>query len=176
MTKYAKTYGDALFELASDEKIEDAVKQDLASICGVIKENPEYRKLLTSPAISKEERKQLLKEAWEGNINPYTLNFLCILCDQEALSQLEGCVEEFIKRYNDLKGIVEADVISAVKLSEGQRKDLLKAIEKKTGKTIILNEKVDPSIMGGLKLQLAGKQYDDSVAYHLGSIAQLISK
>ncbi|MBQ9911508.1 MAG: ATP synthase F1 subunit delta [Firmicutes bacterium] len=174
MTKYAKTYAGALYDLASEEHLEDEILKDLGLVCSCLREMPEYRKLLMTPAVSKDERKSLIAEAWQGNVNKYTLNFLYMLCDGESVSELLNCEEEFRNRYNADKGIVEVLVTSAVALSEQQRKNLKAAVEKKIGKTALLKEKVDPSLIGGLKIQVAGREYDNTIAYHLGSIAQLL--
>ncbi len=175
MTKYAKVYAGALFDLAAEEHIEDEVKKDLGLVCSCVREMPEYRKLLMTPAVSKEERKELIRQAWKGNVHQYTLNFLCMLCDGDSVSELLNCEEEFRNRYNAAKGIIEVLVTGAVPLSEDQKGRLVKAVEKKTGKTVVLSEKVDPAVIGGLRLQLAGIEYDDTISFHLGNIAQLLS-
>ena len=175
MTKYAKVYAGALYDLASEEHLEDEILKDLGLVCSCIRETPEYRKLLMTPAISKEERKALIKEAWQGNLHQYSLNFLYMLCDGEAVAELLNCEEEFKNRYNTDKGIVEVSVTSAIALSEEQKKKLVSAVEKKIGKKVVLKEKVDASVIGGLKLQVAGMEYDNTISYHLGNIAQLLS-
>jgi F-type H+-transporting ATPase subunit delta len=175
MTKYAKVYAGALYDLASEEHIEEEILQDLSVVCSCIREMPEYRKLLMTPALSKEERKGLIREAWQGSLNQYTLNFLCMLCDGESVSELLNCEEEFKNRYNEAKGIVEVLVTAAVALTEEQRKRLTAAVEKKTGKKVVLKEKTDPSVIGGMKLQAQGVQYDNTIAYHMSKNAQLLS-
>lgn len=175
MTKYALVYAGALYDLASDEHLEDVILKDLSAVCSCLREMPEYRKMLMTPAIPKEERKALLKEAWQENLHQYTLNFLCMLCDGDSISELLNCEEEFRNRYNKDKGIVEVFVTSAVALSDEQRTRLKAAIEKKINKTAIIKEKVDPSVIGGIRLQAQGVQYDDTVAYHLDSLSKLLS-
>ena len=176
MTKYAKTYAGALYDLAAEEHLEETIRNDLVSVCAMLREMPEYRKLLATPAISKEERKKLLEEAWNGNINQYTLNFLRMLCDGNSISEIFNCEEEFKNRYNKDRGIIEVCVTSAVALTETQKTALLSAVEKKTGHKVILQEKTDPSIIGGLKLSAEGKEYDGTVAYHLDSISKMLSE
>jgi len=175
MTKYAKTYAGALYDLAQEEHIEEEVLKDLSSVCDMLRSMPEYLKLLSTPAISKAERKTLLEEAWMGNISQYSLNFLRLLCDGNSISEIFNCQEEFESRFNADRNIINVTVISAVKLSDKQREELLAAVEKKTGKKINLEEKIDESIIAGLKLQVEGKQYDGTVAYHLDSIAHMLS-
>ena len=175
MTKYAKTYAGALYDLAAEEGKEDVILQDLQLFCDSLKEMPEYRKLLSTPAVPKEERKELVKQAWGEALNQYTMNFICMLCDGNAISEILDCEEEFKNRYNADKGIAEVTVTSAVALSDSQKTALIAAVEKKIGKKVVLNEKTDPSIIGGLKLSAAGREYDGSIAYHLNSIAALLS-
>ncbi|MBR5730737.1 MAG: ATP synthase F1 subunit delta [Firmicutes bacterium] len=175
MTKYAKVYAGALYDLASEEHIEDEILKDLGLVCSYLREMPEYRKLLMTPSVPKEERKGLIREAWEGNLNKYSLNFLYMLCDGDSVSELLNCEEEFKNRYNQDKGIVEVLVTGAVPLTEDQRKKLKAAVEKKIGKTAVLKEKVDPSLIGGLRIQAQGVEYDNTIAYHLENLSQLLS-
>ena len=175
MTKYAKTYAGALYDLAAEEHITAEIMKDLSMVCDTLREMPEYSKLLSTPAIPKEERKALLREAWQGNISQYTMNFLCMLCDGGTIPEIYDCETEFRNRLNKDLGITEVVVTSAVALTDSQKNALIAAVEKKTGKKVVLKEKVDPSVLGGLKLSAEGKQYDGTVSYHLGSIAQLLS-
>ena len=175
MTKYAKVYAGALYDLASEEHLEDEILRDLGMVCSCLREMPEYRKLLMTPSVPKDERKELLRQAWEGIVNKYTLNFLYMLCDGDSVSELLNCEEEFKNRYNQAKGIVEVLVTGAVPLTEDQRNKLKKAVEKKIGKTAVLKEKVDPSVIGGLRLQAQGVEYDNTVASHLENLSQLLS-
>ena len=175
MTKYALVYAGALYDLAADEHLEDEILKDLGQVCSCLREMPEYRKMLMTPAISKDERKKLIREAWQGNLHQYTINFLSMLCDRDSISERLNCEEAFKNRYNEAKGIVEVSVTSAVALTEEQKARLKSALEKKIGKTAVLNEKVDPSVIGGLKIEAGGRQYDNTIAFHLGNIAQLLS-
>lgn len=175
MTKYAKTYAGALYDLAVEENAASEIMKDLSMVCDALREMPEYSKLLSTPAVPKEERKALLKEAWQGHISQYTMNFLCMLCDGGTIPEIFNCEEEFRDRLNKDLGITEVVVTSAVALTDSQKSALTAAVEKKTGKKVILTEKVNPAVLGGLKLSVGGKQYDGTVSYHLGSIAQMLS-
>ena len=174
MTKYAKTYAGALYDLAAEEGREDEILNDIALACDVLRKEPEYRRLLSSPAISKEERKSLLRESLGSSMGQYTMNFLCMLIDGGSLSELENCEREYVNRYNIAKNILEVSVTSAVALSEKQRDSLVSAIEKKTGKKVRLTEKLDPSVIGGLRLSADGKLYDGTIEHHLKNISQML--
>jgi len=175
MTKYAKVYGDALYDLAVESKTEDVILSDLAKISAMLKEEAGYQKLLTSPAIENEEKKKLIEEAWKDSVNEYTLNFLRLLSDHSSLGEFSGCAEEFRARYNQDKKLIEVKVTSAVELSDKQREALKVAIEKKTGKKAVLIEKIDKNVLAGLKVSANGTEYDSTVANHLNGIARVLA-
>ena len=116
MTRTAKTYGGALYDLAQEEHLEDALLSDLAGVQAVLDQNPDYLRLLCTPSISKDERRRLLDEAWRGQIHPYVLNFMKLLCDNGTLRELSGCAREFRRRYNAAHDILEVRAVTAVAL------------------------------------------------------------
>ena len=106
---------------------------------------------------------------------------MSIRCSAKALILDEGrlllnkCVSHAGVYYTLPGGGMHDGEILTEAVKREVMEDLAAAVEKKTGKTAMLKEKVDPSVIGGLKLQVAGMQYDNTIAYHLGNIAQLLS-
>ena len=175
MTDAAKTYGGSLYDLAKEEDLCEVILADLKAVTQAAKEIPDYLKMLSSPSIKKEERKALIREAWEGRIHKYTLNFMCILCDNDGINEISDCTREFTNRFNRDNGITEAKITSAIALDAEAQEKIKSAIEKKTGKTVQLAVKIDPDLVGGLRLEFEGKAYDGSVAYHLDAIKQILA-
>lgn len=166
MTELAKRYGGSLYELAAEEALTDTILQDLALAESCCKQEPDYLRLLQTPSIPKKERCGLLEQAFTG-MHPYVVNFLRILCEEDLLGELPGCLDAYRARYNADHGILEATVTSAVPLSDEARSKLLASLQTKTGKTIHLTEKTDPTILGGLRLDLAGERLDGTVQRRL---------
>lgn len=166
MTETAKRYGGSLYELAAEEKLAHEILQELMLAESSCRQEPEYLRLLQIPSIPKRERCALLDKAFE-ELHPYVVNFLKVLCEEDLLGELAGCVDAYRQRYNEDHGILEATVTSAVPLETQEREKLLAELQKKTGKTICLTEKVDPSVLGGLRLDLAGKRLDGTVQRRL---------
>ena len=115
MTQAARVYGGSLYDLATEEKLDGQIMEQMNEIRQIFRENPGYLKLLGEPAIPQEERIKLLDEAFGGQVEPYLLNFLKLLCEKKILREFSGCCES-LHRYNADHGIVEALVTSAVKL------------------------------------------------------------
>lgn len=166
MTELAKRYGGSLYELAAEESLTDSILQELTLAESSCKQEPEYLRLLQTSSIPKQERCGLLDKAFEG-MHPYVVNFLKILCEEDLLGELSGCLDAYRARYDADHGIAEATVTSAVPLSADEREKLLAKLQAKTGKTIRLTEKTDPSVLGGLRLDLAGERLDGTVQRRL---------
>ena len=174
MTKTAKTYGGALYDLAKEENLTEQLRHDLELAEQMFREIPEYRKLLSEPSIPKEERKTLLDEAWKGRVHPYAVNFMNLLCDNGTIWQFTDCVQEYRHRYQQDNGILPVRAVSASALTQAQKDRLCKALKKKTGKEIELSLSVDAGLIGGMRLEYDGIQYDGSVRYHLQELEKLL--
>ncbi|MBR6003520.1 MAG: ATP synthase F1 subunit delta [Lachnospiraceae bacterium] len=175
MTEYARVYGDSLYDLASEEKLTDAILEQMQEVKEIFRENPEYITLLSEPSIKKEERTDLIDKAFGEDTEKYLVNFLKILCEKNILREYEGCVEEFTKRYNADHGIIEAVVTSAVALSSDRKKALKEKLEKVSGKKVSLVTKVNPAVIAGIKVELEGVEMDGSVQGRLGDISKKLS-
>ncbi len=174
MTKTARTYAGALYDLALDEQLTDRILSDLQLVRTVFQENPDYRKLMSEPSIQKNEREALLDEAWRSNIHLYTLNFMKLLCDNGTLNQIADCESEFRRRYNSDHGILEVHVTSAQPISDEMKNKLQEKLEKNTGMKVNLSICIDESLIGGIRLEYSGKELDGTVRHHLDSIAHIL--
>ena len=175
MTEIAKMYGTSLYDLAAEEGLETRILEELDSVTAILKENPEYLHLLSIPSIPKKERCALLDEVFRGKIHLYLLNFLKILCEKGYLRELSGCVRSYRIRYNDAHGILEATAVSAVAMSSEQTSRLHDKLEAVTGKKIDLKTKVDPMVLGGIRLDIEGTELDGTVQNRLANLRKNIA-
>lgn len=174
MTETARRYGGSLYELASEEGVSDEVLGQLQEVLELMKENPQYEKLLSEPSIAKSERTKLLDEAFGTSLWPYLLNFLKILCEKGIFPELKGICREYRGRYNKDHGIAEATVTSAAPLTDGQRSALCEKLQKMSGKKVNLVCYVNPALIGGLRLDFEGKRYDGSAKERLEALRRII--
>lgn len=172
MTDTAKTYGGALYDLAVSEDLTERLLDELDAVRGAFSQHDGYAKLLSNPAIAKPERRALIDEAWKDAAHPYVVNFMKLLCDNGTISQFSDCVTEYRRRYNADHGILTVRAVSAVPLREDLAQKLREKIARMTGKAIELTTCVDESILGGVRLELAGRELDGSVQYHLDALSK----
>ena len=170
MTELAREYGDGLYALCEEENISKDVLEQLLMLQRLFREQPDFTRLLGNMSLSKDERVKILDSVLRGQIHPYLLNFLKILCERCALNEYDGCLAAFKTLYNQAHGIVEASVTTAVALDDEQRARMAEKLSKMTGKTVVLNEKVDASLVGGVLLEMNGQRYDNTLKNRLKSI------
>lgn len=176
MTQIARLYGGSLYDLAAEEQLTEVLMQQTQEIRKIFRENPEYLRLLAEPSIPFEERKGLIEAAFGAQAERYLVNFLKLLCERGILGEYAGCCEAFARRYNAEHGIVEAVVTSAVKLSKEQMDALKEKLSKLSGKKVALEQKTDPAVMAGLRVEMEGRQLDGTVQGRLFDISRKLNE
>ena len=170
----AADYGKALFELASETGAAERVSRDLGLVTAALAENPPYVTLLDTPAVSTEEKLSLVKEAF-GQTEQILLNFLCILCEKRQMHLLPACAKSYEKQYDEARNILRATAITAIPMNKRQQKDLIEKLQKLTGKTVLLENQTDESLIGGITLRYGGVQLDDSIRHRLDGLHRSLS-
>lgn len=175
MTETARMYGGSLYDLAAEEGLDERILGELESVVSILNGDAEYLHLLSIPSIPKKERCALLDEAFRGQVHLYVLNFMKLLCEKGALRELPGCARAYRLRYNEAHGILEATAVSAVALTPEQTKRLHDKLETLTGKRIDLKTKVEPAVLGGIRLDIEGTELDGTVRSRLAGLRRNIA-
>lgn len=174
MTKLEQVYGGSLYELALEEGLSQAIGRELAQVIALFDGNPDYWRFLSTLSIPKAERCAALDEAFGGRIQPYLLNFLKLLCENGTIGHLKGCAQEYRRRYNEDNGIVEVRAVTAVAMSQALRDKLKAKLEAALGKTVELQCRIDPQCMGGVLLELPGRQLDGTIRHRLDALGKTL--
>lgn len=175
MTNAARIYGNSLYDLAQEEGCVEPLAEQLQQIRTLFAENPEYVRLLQEPTIEAEKRRELMEEAFSG-AEKYLLNFLKLLCDRNLLREYAGCCDQFMDRFREDRGIAVARVTSAVPLDEAQLTALRDKLEKISDRTVEIKTVTDPSVMGGIRVELNGKLLDGTVKGRLDGISRKLEE
>ena len=176
MTHTARIYGSSLYDLAAGENLTEVMMEQTGQVRELFRENPEYVQLLSEPSIPKEERTGLIETAFGTQAERYLVNFLKLLCERNILREFAGCCDEFTRRYNADHNIAEAVVTSAVTLDEAQIKALKDKLEQISGRNVALRQTKDPAVLGGIRVELDGKQLDGTVKRRLDGISRKLKE
>ena len=171
----AISYGRALYELSAEEGIEESVRDQLRVICEALEREPSYRNLMDTPAVSSEEKCCLLREAFAG-AEELLCNFLCILCEKRSFYSLPACTKAFGAAYDEAHSILRATALTACPMEERQKAALVKKLSAMTGKTVELDNRIDPALIGGIRLRYGGVQLDDTIQSRLDTLRKSLAE
>ena len=164
-------YATALFELARDEKSVDAVKADLDRFDALLTGSAELKRLVRSPVFSADVQLKALSAVLDkAGISGIAANFLKVLTTNRRLFVVGEVIRAFRALVARFKGEATADVTVAEQLNDKNLDALKTALKSVTGKDVVLNVKVDPSIIGGLVVKLGSRMVDSSLRTKLNSI------
>ena len=159
-------YGKALFLITEEDGKSDNVLSDVQAAERVLKLNPDYVKLLDSPALSSDERVGLADEAFK-DLDQMLCNLIKILTKKRLMNIFADVAKSYYSLYDESRGIVRVEAVSAIPLSEKQEEAIKEKLSSSLNKTIVLKNIVDPAILGGMKLRYLGVQLDGSVKTRL---------
>ena len=164
MTEIGNAYGKALFLLCQEEGVDSEVLSQLREVCALLKDNPDYVRLMTTPDLSRDKRVGILEETFGGSVHEYLLSFMCILAENGTFEELPSCEQQYIKLYNAAHGIIEAVAVSAVPINGDQLAVLAERLGKKLHSKIELSCRIDPSCIGGVRIELDGQSSTEACA------------
>jgi len=164
-------YATALFELARDEKSVDAVKADLDRFDALLNESADLKRLVRSPVFTAEAQLKALTAVLDkAGISGIAANFLKVLAKNRRLFAVSDVIRALRALVARFKGEATADVTVAETLNDRNLDALKTALKSVTGKDVMLNVNVDPSIIGGLVVKLGSRMVDSSLRTKLNSI------
>lgn len=162
----ANEYGKALFLITEEDGVSDKILSDVRTAECVLTSNPDYVKLLDSPALSKEERVELVSKAFSG-VDERLSNLLKILTEKRVMHVFSRVAKTYYALYDESKGILRVEAVTAIPLSEKLTKAIRDKLSYSLRKTVVLSNTVDTSILGGVKLRYSGVQLDGSIKTRL---------
>ena len=175
MTTTSREYAEALFELAVQGNETKETSEGLETVVSALLQTPDYRAMLASPAISKEERLNALDSAFRGKIPDILLAILRMMISRGHISALNGMARDYEELARGYRGESVAVVTSAVPLKEAETVALRAKLEKKLSKTVIMQFRVDPELIGGIRVEVDGRVIDGSIRNKLDEIKEVMN-
>lgn len=161
------------FQVAQDKDLVDVFSEELTELKAALKANEDFVKLLENPTFTTEQKKNLASAVFE-KINPTLRDFIYLLIDRSRRLSFCYC-GRLPKRVNDLNGVADADVYSVVPLSEQELTALSRVFATKMNKTKLnIQNHIDKSLLGGVKVVIGTRIYDDSLKTKLKDMERQI--
>jgi F-type H+-transporting ATPase subunit delta len=172
----AKRYAVALFNAAVKQDIAEQVNDDLVSFVELLKKNRDFTGYLKSPDILTEAKKQLIVDVLGERSAGLFVKFVLLLIDKKRLKHILEIADAYRQLFEQLQGILEARIITAVPLEADLEQDTIEMLERETGKTIRLSKTVDVRIIGGMIIIIEDQIIDGSIRHKLEEMEKSLSE
>jgi F-type H+-transporting ATPase subunit delta len=167
----AGRYATALFELALESNAIDQVRADLAKFLALLGESADLKRLVRSPVFTADVQVKALDAILAAaGIGGTAANFLRLVARNRRLFAVSDIIRDFNLLVASHKGEVSAQVTVAEPLSAARLAEVKAALAEVTGKDVVVDVKVDPSIIGGLVVKLGSRMIDTSLRTKLHAI------
>jgi len=176
-SKISKRYAKALLSLGQEDgkyvEYGDSLKE-FAALCA---ENPEFRKVISNPVFSVDDRKEVLNAVLEKSaFSDYVKNFLRLLLDKNRISGIQDVSANYIRLTDEILNIIRADIITARPLKNEAMDKLDAVLAKITSKTVKTNVEEDESLIGGLVVKIGDLVLDGSVRAQLEGLKESLKR
>jgi F-type H+-transporting ATPase subunit delta len=167
----AGRYALAVFELAQEERAVEAVARDFATLKQLMAESPDLARLIRAPVFSREEQAAGMNGVLHRmEAAPLTRRFILLLASKRRLFALPDIIRTYSNMVSRQKGEMSAQVTSARPLSDDETAELKSILRSKLSKDVNLESRVDPSLLGGLIVQVGSRMIDSSLRTKLNGI------
>jgi F-type H+-transporting ATPase subunit delta len=169
-----RLYAEAMLGLAEERGQSDALLDELKELVEFLDQNPKVEHFLASQMVDEEGRARVLDDLLRGQASDLLLDSLQVINRKGRLGQLRAIAESYRVALRDLRGWVDVHVRTAVALDDAQRTRLQDVLAASTGRKPTLFERIDPSLLGGIVVEVAGKKFDASVASRLHDLSEAL--
>jgi F-type H+-transporting ATPase subunit delta len=168
----ARRYARALFDVAREKDQAAEIARELRGAVTTIEGNDELRAVLHHRALRGDRKRGIVAAIWKEGL---LARLLALLAERGRLELLPSVAEHFERTWNESRGVASGEAVSATPLSEEQREALGAALGKNLGLTVELRTRVDPGLLGGLRVTVGGRTYDGSVRARLRALRERLA-
>ncbi|RZJ68992.1 MAG: ATP synthase F1 subunit delta [Flavobacterium sp.] len=173
-SRAAIRYAKAILEMAQASGTAQQVNEDMALVASTIKANRELEDFINSPTTKGQAKEAALKEIFAGSQN-ITLGLFQLLLENKRFEILPQVAAQYTAQYDVMNGVEVATVTTAFPLTEDLEAKVLSKIKEFSDKQIVIENVVDPSIIGGFIIRIGDKQFNASVANTLSTLKRELS-
>jgi len=169
-------YANATYIAASKSSSLDKVEEELLAIKNSAENSREFASFLENPLISRDAKTKTVEDILKGKTTNVTMNLMTTLAGNARLNNVVGITDNYIQLMKAKRGEVEATIISAEPLNKAQTAAVSDAMKSQfpKGAKVVLKSEVDPSILGGLQIQIGDKFLDLSVGARIDEVSRTV--
>ena len=166
MNQIAQTYAEALFSLGLEEKKLPKLQDEGKALSEIIEDNEDFILLLNSRFLGMEERKESASKILK-DFDEDIVNLIKVLIDNNRIDYIKDILQGFNSLCNEYKGVKEGLIYSAFPLSKETINKVKNKISQMEKMDVELIAKIDPTLIGGVKVVINSHVYDGSIKNQL---------
>jgi F-type H+-transporting ATPase subunit delta len=164
-----RVYAEALLAASKEADVLERVRDEFDDFTAALEASPELRGFLRNPQIERATKREVLEDLLEG-ADVLLLNFLRILVEKGRAAEVDGVRREWERLLAREEHVLELELTTAVELSDEEASEIVKEIEKATGRRVDASRRVERDLIGGLVVQAGSVRLDGTVR---GRLTQL---
>ena len=169
-------YARALLKSATDQKLEDAVYQEMQLLVKSYVEVPQLRQTIDNPMLSKDKKEAVLLTAVGGEPTALTKAFIALVLKEDREPVMQFIANSYVTLYRQQKNVIRGRLITAARVSAQTEQKMRQMVESKTNGTVEFETEVNPDIIGGFILEYDTYRMDASVKAKLNNILNTLKK
>jgi F-type H+-transporting ATPase subunit delta len=173
----ARRYARALLDVAREQGADaiNEVEQDLYGLADLWESSPELRTVIGHPKLTRDRKRAAVTAALEGKVQPLTIRFVSVLVEKGRLDVIRDIALEFDAASDEAQNVAKAKVATYLPLAEAQRAKLEERLRAFTARArVVIEETVDPSLLGGIVVRIGDQVLDGSVAGRLRKMRERV--
>ncbi len=175
LTTAARPYAKAIFEIAQESGALKEWSDQLTAMSAVVAAEGSAA-LLAHPRMSKAQKSEVFSEVIGSSLSEGGRNLLLALGDNDRFALIPDITSIFEEMKAEAEGSVEAEVVSAMEMSDKQQATIAAALQKRLGREVKLVTSVDPSLMGGAVIRAGDLVIDGSIRSRLKTMTTTMSR
>lgn len=164
----AKRYAKSIFSLAKERGFLDSTFKEITIINEIFNVNKDLINFITNPVVNFDKKKKIIETVFSDNLESFSKSILYFIIENKRANLITQIFEEFNILYRKEKNILQIDLITAKKASESLKSSIIKKFG--MGSDVLLREKIDKSILGGILIKSENKQFDSTVINSINKI------
>ena len=171
----ARRYAEALYEVAAEGDFVDQIEDELNTTLLEVGDVPQFAQYLSHPLVTRRDKLALIQETFAGR-SDVLQNTLALLVRNGREAYLDLMVDEFYAVRSEREHRQRVHVVTACELSDADRARLRERLETALGKDVRMDERIDPGVIGGIRVELDGKVLDGTVRARLSDLRSSLER
>jgi F-type H+-transporting ATPase subunit delta len=174
VTRIANRYAQALLSLSIEQNSLEKVNADMLQLSEICRESKDFENLLNSPIVDSSKKLEIFNLIFGAKMEKISVDFMNLIIQNSRESMMPSIAASFIDLYKENQNILDVTVIAADKLDENTKGVITDKIKQSYNGTIVLIEKIDPTLIGGFIVRIGDKQIDASIANQLANLKNIL--